>query len=391
MISEKMHALGTKRSCIRELFEYGIVKSAEIGHENVFDFSLGNPSVPAPKEIEDAIREILDTQTPVKIHSYTSASGDLEVRSTIAASINLRYNAGCAASNLYMTCGAAAALASTFKALTINHTSEFIAIAPFFPEYRCFVEGAGAAFKVVSPNIPSFQIDFDALERTISQNTQGVIINSPNNPSGVVYTRDTIQTLASLLERKAAQYGHDIYLISDEPYRELVYNGIEVPFVPYYYKNTIICYSYSKALSLPGERIGYAFVSPKANCSADIINGIAGAARATGYVCAPSMMQMVVAKCANIMPNLEVYKKNRDLLYSNLTAFGYECVQPDGAFYLFVKAPNGNSVDFSQKAKEHNLLIVPADDFGCPGYLRISYCVETAMLERSLQHFKAII
>jgi aspartate aminotransferase len=274
----------------------------------------------------------------------------------------------------------------------VSADSEIIAIAPFFPEYRPFVESNGAKLVVVPADTVAFQINLEALEAAISPNTQGIIINSPNNPSGVVYTRETLEKLAGILERKGKEYGHPIYLISDEPYRELVYGGVEVPFVPTIYKNTIVCYSYSKSLSLPGERIGYVCVPDNVDDAADVYAAVAGAARAMGHVCPPTLMQLVIERCADEMPDLAAYDDNRTLLYNALTEMGYECAKPDGAFYLFVKAPNGDAVGFSQKAKlEHNLLVVPGDGFGCPGFMRLSYCVSGDMIRRSLPAFKAMI
>jgi aspartate aminotransferase len=391
LINRKNYELGTARSAIRELFEYGKKQADVVGAENVFDFSLGNPSTPAPKEVNDAIIDITNNCDPISIHGYTSAQGSFEARNAIANSINRRFDMDASPDQIYITCGAAAALCCAIGALTENDCTEFVAIAPYFPEYKVFVEGAGAKFQVVDADTRSFQIDFGKLEQAINQNTAAVIINSPNNPSGVVYSAKTIEKLAEILKRKSAEYGHTIYIICDEPYRELVYEDVFVPYVPKYYHNTIICYSYSKSLSLPGERIGYVYVPSFAADSKAVYAAVAGAGRAMGYVCAPSLLQMVIARCVDVAPNLEDYKTNRKLLLNELTAYGYECAAPDGAFYMFVKAPNGDGNVFSEKAKEKNILIVPGESFGCREYVRISYCVDTDMIKRALPYFKELI
>ena len=391
MVSKQMLELGSKRSCIRELFEFGRQRATQVGRENVYDFSIGNPSVPAPKEVDEAIRDILNTQDPVAIHGYTSAPGNDTVRDVVADSLNRRFGTAFTRRNVYITCGAAAALTACCKSFVINSSSEFIAFAPYFPEYKCFAEMAGGILKVVPANTETFQINFDAFEKAISKNTQAVIVNSPNNPSGVVYTEETILRLSELLRKKSAEYGHVIYLMADEPYRELVYGGAEVPFIPNYYANTIVCYSYSKVLSLPGERIGYVLIPSETENFEDVFNAIAGSARAMGYVCAPALMQQVIARCVDVKPDLAVYEKNRNLLYDSLTKMGYLCAKPDGAFYLFLQAPDGDAQGFSTKAKEMNILIVPGDDFGCPDYLRISYCVETSVIEKALPFFETLI
>lgn len=392
MISKKMYGLGSARSAIRELFEYGKKQAAVVGAENVFDFSLGNPSVPSPKEVTDAFADIINSCDPVAIHGYTSAQGSVQVRTAVANNIKRRFGFDASPDSIYMTCGAAAALCCSFRALADDdRSSEIVAIAPYFPEYKVFVEGAGAKLTVVAADTEAFQIRFDLLEAALNKNTVGVIINSPNNPSGVIYSRETIEKLADLLERKSAEYGHPIYIISDEPYRELVYTDAEVPYVPCIYKNTIVCYSYSKSLSLPGERLGYVFVPHTADNADTLYAAVAGAGRAYGYVCAPSLLQMVIARCADVMPDLTVYAENRRLLLENLTAMGYECAAPDGAFYLFLKAPNGDGNAFSEKAKEKNILVVSGEGFGVPEYVRISYCVDTDMIKRALPKFEELI
>ena len=389
MYNETAYALGANRSCIRDLFEYGRSRAAIVGNENVYDYSLGNPSIPAPAGVNDAIREILEDTDSLLVHGYTSAVGDLATRQAIADDLNARYDASVQPGDLFIGCGAAPELTAVFKALAVPG-AEILAIAPYFPEYKPFVEGAGAKFKVVPPDVPGFQIKLDAVEEAITENTVGIIINSPNNPSGVVYTQQTLEALADLLDRKSKEYGHPIYIVSDEPYRELAY-GVEVPFLPSIYANTIICYSYSKSLSLPGERIGYVYVPQQAQDSAALYAAIAGASRQAGHVCAPSLLQKVIARCATLRPDLEAYDRNRKALYEGLTAMGYEMAKPDGAFYLFIKAPGGDANAFSEKAKQKDLLLVPGDGFGCPGYFRICYCVSFEMIQKSLPVFQALI
>lgn len=391
MINQYNYKLGTARSAIRELFEYGKQQAIAVGSENVFDFSLGNPSIPAPTAVNAAISEIIEKNDSVAIHGYTSAQGSIEARTAISASLNRRFNANATPNDIYITCGAAAALCCTIRALTSSSCDEILAISPYFPEYKVFTEAAGVKFKAVEPDTENFQINFEALTAAITENTSAIIINSPNNPSGVVYSQSTLEKLAEILNRKADAVGHPIYLISDEPYRELVYDGITVPFVPSLYKNTVVCYSYSKSLSLPGERIGYVYVPQNSENAQAVYAAVAGAGRAIGYVCAPSLLQAVIAKCADVMPDLTDYKINRELLFNALTDFGYKCAAPDGAFYLFVKAPNGNGNLFSETAKKKNLLIVPGESFGCKEYVRISYCVSTEMIKHSLPIFKELI
>ncbi len=390
MYNETAYALGANRSCIRELFEYGRSRAAIVGAENVYDYSLGNPSIPAPAAVEETIRELLNDTDSLQLHGYTSAVGDLETRQAIADDLNIRYAAGVTPQQLFIGCGAAPELVAVFRALAVPG-AEILAIAPYFPEYKPFVESAGMGFRVVAPDVPEFQIHLSAVEEMLTEHTAAVIINSPNNPSGVVYTRQTLEDLAQLLTKKSREYGHPIYIVSDEPYRELAYGGVEVPFLPTIYPNTIVCYSYSKSLSLPGERIGYIYVPEAATDSRTLYAAIAGAARAAGHVCAPSLWQKVIARCAKLRPDLEAYDQNRRLLYENLTAMGYEMAKPDGAFYLFIKAPGGDAVAFSEKAKALDLLLVPGDGFGCPGYFRICYCVSADMICRSLPVFEKLI
>ncbi len=385
-----MVKLGTKRSVIRELFEYGKKRAAEIGAENVYDFSIGNPNVPAPECVKETIMELLSSTDPAILHGYTSAQGDVEVRTAIADYINERFNTTLTPNHIYMTVGAAASLCISLKALA-TEGDEFITFAPFFPEYRVFVQSVGAQLKVVPVNTDNFQIDFENFKALLSPKTKGVIINSPNNPSGVVYSEETIKELCTILEEKSAEYGHPIYLISDEPYREIVYDGITVPYTMNYYKNTLVCYSYSKALSLPGERIGYIAVSDQMENSNDVYAAVCGAGRALGYVCAPSLFQKVIAKCVKATSDINAYKENRDILYNGLSKLGYNCVRPDGAFYLFVQALEEDANAFCEKAKKYELLLVPGDDFGCPGYVRISYCVKQSQIVDSLPAFEKLI
>ncbi|AWI06518.1 pyridoxal phosphate-dependent aminotransferase [Clostridium drakei] len=390
MVSKEMHELGSKRSVIRELFEYGKQQAAIVGKENVFDFSIGNPTVPAPECVKEAIIELLETKKSDEIHGYTSAQGDFEVRKGIADYMNNTYNSQLKADNFYMTCGAAASLCITLKALTVNSEDEFIIVAPYFPEYLVFIKSAGAKAVVVPADTENFQIQMDLLEKSITSHTKGIIINSPNNPSGVVYSEKTFKNLADLLKKKSEEYQNTLYLISDEPYREIVYDDIQIPYVPSYYDNTILCYSYSKSISLPGERIGYILVPDSVENAKDVYTAVCGAGRSLGYVCAPSLFQKVVFKCLGKTSDIALYDTNRKLLYNELTKMGYQCVKPDGAFYLFVKALEEDDVNFSENAKKFNLLIVPGGDFGCPGYVRVSYCVDTEMLKRSFDAFKKL-
>lgn len=386
MLNQEMAALGNNRSTIRELFEYGNQRAAVVGRENVFDFSIGNPNVPAP----DAVRQAIVAEAagdPVALHGYTSAQGAADVRKALADDLNRRFGTAYTGDSLYLTAGAAAALSCAFKAIACPG-DEFVVLAPYFPEYLMFIErGAGAKCVIVPPAITDFQIDFDALERALNEHTKAVVVNSPNNPSGAVYSEQTVQQLAALLRDSEKKYGHPIYLVSDEPYREIVYDGMQVPFVPNYYDDTIVCYSYSKSLSLPGERIGYVLVPPQAADSADLYAAVCGAGRALGYVCAPSLFQRVAARCMGQTSDISVYQTNRDLLYEGLTGMGYACVKPMGAFYLFPQTLEPDDRAFCERAKKYDLLVVPGVDFGAPGHMRISYCVQTETIRRALPLF----
>ncbi|MBQ4071815.1 MAG: pyridoxal phosphate-dependent aminotransferase [Clostridia bacterium] len=389
MLNEKMYALGSKRSIIREIFEYCKTRASEIGADKVFDFSIGNPSVEPPREIEEAIVRLVTEGNATALHGYTSAQGDLGCRTAIAETVNARFGAGVSADSIYMTCGAAASLTITLRAL-LNEGDECIVFAPFFTEYRVFIENAGGRVVVSKPEPSTFQIDLADLEGRINGNTKALIVNSPNNPSGVVYTREKLTELSDLLRRKEAEYGHPIYLIADEPYRELVFDGIEVPYLMNLYDDTVVCYSYSKALSLPGERIGYIAVCPRMAEERKVYLAVCGAGRSLGYVCAPSLFQAVIRQTQGATVDVGIYKENRDILYSALTEYGYECVKPDGAFYLFVKALEPDAYKFFERAKAKEILVVPCDDFGTPGYVRIAYCVDKSRIVNALPAFRAL-
>lgn len=388
MVSERMKGLGTARSVIRELFEYGKLRAAEIGAENVFDFSIGNPSVPAPAAVNETAIRLL-TEQPDLIHAYTSAQGAADARERFADSLNRRFDARCTPDRLYLTVGAAASLCCVFNGLTCPG-DEFIVFAPYFPEYKVFIEGAGAKMVLIPPEIEGFQIDFDAFEKALSPNTKGILINSPNNPSGVVYSRATLERLAAILTEKSRAFGHPIYLISDEPYREIAYAGVVVPWVPHIYRDTIVCYSFSKSLSLPGERIGYVFVPKEAAEGDDVYAAVAGAGRSLGYVNAPSLFQQVTSLCCDMTSDLKIYEENARLFVSALREMGYHVVEPGGAFYLFPRSLEPDDFAFSERAKKLDLLIVPGAGFGAPGHVRISYCVQTETIRRALPKFQAL-
>lgn len=388
-MNQRMYALGSRRSVIREIFEFGKQRAQEVGKENVFDFSLGNPSVNPPRIVADTLAELVREEDQTALHGYTSAQGDLSVRRAIADHIRTAHGAEADPDFIYMTCGAAASLTITLSALC-NEGDEVITFAPYFTEYKVFTETAGASLVALDSDPDTFQIDFDLLEKAICKKTAAVLVNSPNNPSGVVYGEETVKRLAKLLEEKSAQFGRTIYLITDEPYRELVYGGVKVPYLTNYYPHTIVCYSYSKSLSLPGERIGYIFVNPAAKDAKALYLAVCGAGRALGYVCAPSLFQKLIARCQGVTSDVSVYERNRDTLAGALRGYGFRCVQPDGAFYLFVKSPEPDAYAFCERAKKYNLLLVPGDDFGCKGYVRIAYCVSHEMIERSLPAFEKL-
>lgn len=388
-INEKMYELGSKRSVIREIFEYSKKRAQEIGAENVFDFSLGNPSVPAPNCVKEAILDLLEKEDPTLLHGYTSAQGDLSVRKAIADDINKKFNVGLTPDLIYMTCGAAASLTISLKAV-LNKGEEVIAFAPYFTEYKVFVENANGVLVKCNPEDITFQIDLEHFNSLINKNTRAVILNSPNNPSGVVYTEETIKNVCKILEEKQKEYGKEIYLIVDEPYRELVYGNVKVPYLMNYYDNAIVCYSFSKSLSLPGERIGYIAVNPKMSKKTEVYLSVCGAGRSLGYVCAPSLFQQVVKKTIGATTDVKIYEENRNILLNSLTEYGYTCVNPDGAFYLFVKALEKDASAFAEKAKKYEILVVPCDDFGVEGYVRIAYCVDKQRIVNSLPAFKKL-
>lgn len=389
MVSEQMYKLGTKKSTIRTIFEYGQKRAAEVGAENVFDFSLGNPNVPAPDFIQEAAVDILLHSDPTDVHGYTIAPGKPQVRGALAADLNRRFGMNITEKNLFLTAGAAASVTITMKALA-EKGDEFAAIAPFFPEYRVFAEACGGKFVAAAAKTDDFQIDFAALAAVITSRTKAVIVNSPNNPSGAVYSEETLRHLAGLLRAKAEEFGHPIFIIADEPYREIVYDGLTVPCIPLFYENTIVCYSYSKSFSLPGERIGYIIVPDSVADFSRVYGAIAGAARVLTHVNAPSLWQLVIARCAGQTADLGIYARNAALLYEGLTAAGFDCIRPQGAFYLFPKALEADDYAFCALAREHDLLLVPGADFGCPGYFRAAYCVCTEMIERALPRFQKL-
>ena len=388
MINERMSALGAQPSAIRELFAYGLARKAEIGEENVFDFSIGNPSVPAPDAIREAVCELIE-EPPCELHGYTPAAGDMRVREAVAQSIKRRFGIDAQPAQVYLTAGAAAGLAISISAIT-SPGEEVIVVTPYFPEYRVWIETARCTCVEVPALVPSFQLDVDALEAAINEKTAGVIINSPNNPVGAVYTRENLEAFAAMLTRKEAELGRKLYVISDEPYREITY-GAEIPYMPCIYPRTIVCYSYSKSLSLPGERIGYVYVSDLADNAKEISTAIAGAGRALGFICAPVLFQRVIERCIDVAADVSAYAQNREILTSGLRKLGYDYVEPDGAFYLWVRALEDDAQAFSDRAKAHELLLVPSDSFGVGGWVRVSYCVARDVIERSMPAFEALM
>lgn len=385
MINEKMQALGAKRSVIRELFEYGKKRKAEIGEEKVYDFSLGNPSVPSPECVNQELTRLISEENPVLLHGYTSAQGDASVRGAIAEYINEKYGESITADCLYMSVGAAAALTASLTAL-VNPGEEVIVPAPYFPEYKVFIERCGGVIREVGCD-GDLQLDTAAIEAAINERTAAIIINSPNNPTGAVYSEDNIKALCELLYRCEERLGRPIYLISDEPYRELVYDGVSVPYLTKYYNDTLVCYSFSKSLSIPGERIGYVLVCPRCRDFTAVYQAVCGAGRALGYVCAPSLLQKLLPYCLGKTSDISVYDRNRRLLLEKLSEYGFEMIKPEGAFYLFIKSPSGDANEFCERAKKFEILIVPSDDFGCKGYARLAYCVTTEQIERALPAF----
>ena len=389
-LNERMVGLGTQRSVIRELFEFGKMRAAEVGPENVFDFSIGNPSVPSPAVVNETAIRLISEMDPILLHGYTSAQGDAGARQMIADSLNTRFGTSFGADNLYMTVGAAAALCCCLYGLG-NPGDEYIVFAPYFPEYKVFIEGAGCSMKLVPADTEGFQIDFTAFETAINEKTKGLIVNSPNNPSGCVYSEETIKKLSDILDAKSAEYHHPIYLISDEPYREIAFDGVDVPYLTKYYKNTLVCYSWSKSLSLPGERMGYVLVPDQVEEHELVYAAIAGAGRSLGYVCAPGLFQRVCAHCAMETADISIYQTNKNILTEGLRSMGYSVVEPGGTFYIFPRTIIDDDIAFCERAKtDYNLLIVPGTGFGCPGHTRISYCVPTERVERSLESFEKL-
>ena len=388
MINEKMRQLGAKRSVIRELFEYGKKRKMEIGAENVYDFSLGNPSVPAPEEVNESIKKLISEESSVLLHGYTSAQGDLGVRAAIADYINETQGENINADCLYMTVGAAAALTSTLNALVMPG-EEVIVLAPYFPEYKVFIEKCGGVVREVMCD-ENLQPDAAAIEAAINEKTAAIIVNSPNNPTGAIYTEENIKALCAKLKAAEEKVGHPIYLISDEPYRELAYDGAFVPYLTKYYDNTIVCYSFSKSLSIPGERIGYILVCPRCVDFTSVYQAVCGAARSLGYVCAPSLLQKLLPYCLGKTSDISVYDRNRKILLDKLSSYGFDMIRPDGAFYLFIKSPSGDATEFCERAKKYEILIVPSDDFGCKGYARLAYCVTTEQIEKAMPAFEAL-
>jgi len=389
MISKKMLDLGTKRSVIRDIFEYGNKLAKEIGAENVLDFSLGNPSTPAPREVANTIKYMVEGLSPKDYNSYTSSAGDTDTRLAVAKNLNKRFSTDYTDKNIFMTCGASASLNIIFKAI-IEPNDEIIVNIPYFPEYKVFIEGQGGkpVFVKCSENLC---LDISEIENKINENTKAILINSPNNPSGVIYPKENLSALTELLERKQNEYSHPIFLISDEPYRELVFTNEKPEFLPNLYNNTLVAYSWSKSLSLPGERIGYILVPNKVKNHEDVFAAVGGAARVLGHVCAPSMFQYVVKSCVDVEPNIGVYRTNRNILFKELLKMGYTVANPDGAFYMFIKSPNDDGVDFCERAKKYNMLLVPGEGFGMKEYVRLSFCVETKKIEKSIDVFKKII
>lgn len=389
MISKKMLDLGTKRSVIRDIFEYGSKLAKEIGAENVLDFSLGNPSTPAPKEVGNTIKYMVEGLSPKDYNSYTSSAGDTDTRLAVAKNLNKRFSTDYTDKNIFMTCGASASLNIIFKAI-IEPDDEIIVNIPYFPEYKVFIEGQGGkpVFAKCSENLC---LDISEIENKINENTKAILINSPNNPSGVIYPKENLSALTELLERKQNEYSHPIFLISDEPYRELVFTDEKPEFLPNLYNNTLVAYSWSKSLSLPGERIGYILVPNKVKNHEDVFAAVGGAARVLGHVCAPSMFQYVVKSCVDVEPNIGVYRTNRNILFKELLKMGYTVANPDGAFYMFIKSPNNDGVDFCERAKKYNMLLVPGEGFGMKEYVRLSFCVETEKIEKSIDIFKKLI
>ena len=390
MVSEQYKAMLSGKSVIRTLSEFAAKRGEEIGYENVFDYSLGNPSVPVPQEFTDCMIEMLQNDNPMGLHGYSPSLGIPSVRAKIAQSLNERFGMNYGPEHIFMASGAAGALAHAYRAVT-QPGDEILTFAPYFPEYNPYVNLTGAVLKIVPADTDSFQINFEAFEEMLNEKVMAVLINSPNNPSGVVYSEETIEHLAGILREKEKEYGHDIFIISDEPYREIAFAGVKVPYVSGYYDNTISCYSYSKSLSLPGERIGYVAVNPACRDAETIVNMCGQISRGIGHNCPPSIIQLAVSRVLDKTADLSVYETNRNLLYDCLTELGFTCVKPGGTFYIFPKALEEDAGIFCQKALKYDLILVPGDTFGCPGYFRMAYCIDTEKVERSLPALRKFV
>lgn len=390
MLVQKYKDMLSGKSVIRQLSEFATARGKEIGYENVFDYSLGNPSVPVPQEFTDAMIRMLWTEKPSVLHGYSPSLGITSVREAVAASLEKRFGIPYRAEHIFMASGAAGALAHAFRLVT-QPGDEILTFAPFFPEYHPYVDLTGAVLRVVPAHTEDFQINFEAFEEMIGERTMAVLINTPNNPTGVVYSTETVKRLAEVLREKSKQFGHTIYLISDEPYRELLFAGVDAPCVSAYYENTIMCYSFSKSLSLPGERIGYVAINPECPDAADMVQMCGQISRGIGHNCPPSIIQLAVAQVLDRTADLSVYETNMNLLYDELTALGFTCVKPGGTFYIFPKALEEDAVAFCRKALKYDLVLVPADSFGCPGYFRMAYCIDTEKVERSLDALRKFV
>ena len=389
MLNPSAYALGANRSCIRDLFEYGCQRAAVVGRENVYDYSLGNPSIPSPKEVDETVRQILDDTDSLLIHGYTSAVGDYATRKAISDDLNGRYGVSTVPEEFFIGCGAAPELVSVFRALAVPG-AEILAVAPYFPEYGPYVAGTGAVLRVVPPQAPTFQPNLDAFAQMLTEKVTCVLINTPNNPTGVVYSADTLTRMAAILTEKSAQYGHNIFLVSDEPYRDIVFDGKNVPYPAAFYPHTLTCFSYSKSLSLPGERLGYVAVRPGCEGEDILVDMMSQISRFTGHNCPPSIIQRAVSRCQKVTSDLSVYQTNMELLYEKLTALGFEVERPGGTFYIFPKALEEDANAFCQKAREFDLLLVPSDSFGVKGYVRLAYCIDTEKVKRSLPAFEKL-
>lgn len=390
MINNDMIKLGKDRSIIRELFEQGKILKDKYGEENVYDFSIGNPSVPSPNILNEKLIELIKNTNPIHLHGYTSSQGDINVRNEISNYLNKTYNAETTGDLIYLTTGAAAALTISLKALISNENDEVILFKPFFPEYNVFIKNVNAKTVFIEPDLNTFYPDLNDFKNKINKNTNVVIINSPNNPTGVLYTEDIIIKITNILKEKQKEYNHPIYILSDEPYRELIYIDKKYPFITNYYDNSIITYSFSKSVSIPGERIGYILVNPKAENRENLFAAICGAGRSLGFVCATTLFQYLIPHILGKTSDINIYKNNADFLYKELTNIGYNVIKPDGAFYLFVKSLIDDDVEFSKKAIEYNLILVPSESFGIKGYVRIAYCTNEKTIINSISKFKEL-